>query len=146
MTASNSASDDAPVPIAESEQVGRGVFSGRHARAAERGRVPLRVFQERRGHRAISVDRLTQATLAEAVANADAIAAARQNGRRFYGWAALSVGDVLGIGCAVAATPYAGNPYHADILLPESVIDDWAEQQQYALELAVRARWTPRPP
>ena len=73
------APDSTPVAIAESEELGRGVFSRRDAQAAERGQVrPI------------------------------------------------------------------GNPYHADIVLPESATDEW-EQQQYALELASRARWLGRP-
>lgn len=138
------APDSTPVGIAESEELGRGVFSRRDAQAAERGQVRLTVFLERRGVREISVDRLTLAPSGEAVAIADAVAAGREGNRSFYGWAVLSASEVASFGCAVVATPYQGNPYHADIVLPESATDEW-EQRQYALELASRARWLGRP-
>ena len=102
------------------------------------------MFLERQGVREISVDRLTLAPPGEAVAIADAIASERKGNRSFYGWAVIAAAEVTSVGCAAVATPYAGNPYHADIVLPESAVDEW-EQRQYALELAARAHWLGRP-
>ncbi len=144
MTDLETTEEETPALISESEELGRGVFSGRDARAAERGQVRATVFLERQGVREISVDRITLAPPGEAVAIADAVAAGREGNRSFYGWAVLSASEVISVGCTVVATPYAGNPYHADILLPESAVDEW-EQRQYALELAARARWLERP-
>ena len=138
------APDPTPDPITASEELGRGIFSRRDARAAERGQVRPTVFLERRGLREISVDRLTLAPPDEAVTIADAVAAGRAGHQSFYGWAVLAASEAISVGCTVVATPYQWNPYHADIVLPESATDEW-KQQQYALELAARARWLGRP-
>ena len=136
--------DLTPVPIAANEELGRGVFSRRDARAAERGQVRPTIFQERRGLREVSVDRLTLAPPNEAVAIADAVAAGREGNRSFYGWAVLTAAEVISVGCTVVASPLQWNLYHADIVLPEYAVYEW-EQRQYALELAARARWLGRP-
>lgn len=136
--------DPTPVPIAAGEELGRGVFSSRDARAAERGQVRAAVFLERPGVRKISVDRLALSPSNEAVAIADAVAAGREGNRSFYGWAVITAAEVIAVGCVVVASPLQWNPYHADIVLPESAVDEW-EQRQYALELAARARWLGRP-
>ena len=144
MTAQATPEEETPPPINESEDLGRGVFSRRDARAAERGQIRATVFLERPGAREMSVDRLTLSPSNEAVAIADAAAAGREGNRSFYGWAVITVAEVIGVGCVVVASPLQWNPYHADIVLPESAVDEW-EQRQYALELAARARWLGRP-
>ena len=120
------------------------MFSRRDARAAKRDQVRPAVFLERPGVREISVDRLTLAPPDEVVAIADAVAAGREGNRSFYGWAVITAAEVISVGCAVIASPLQWNPYHADIVLPASAVDEW-EQRQYALELAARARWLGRP-
>jgi len=35
----------------------------------------------------------------------------------------------------------SGNPFHADILLPDTAIEDRDEQKQHAQELATEAQW-----
>ena len=144
MTVQATPEEETPPPINESEELGRGVFSSRDARAAERGQIRATVFLERPEVREISVDRLTLAPLDEAVAIADAVAAGREGNRSFYGWAVMTAAEVIGVGCAVVASPLQWNLYHADIVLPEPAVDEW-EQRQYALELAARAIWLGRP-
>ena len=144
MTAQAAPEEATPPPINASEELGRGVFSRRDARAAERGQVRATVFLERPGVREISIDRLTLALPDEAVAIADAVAAGREGNRSFYGWAAITAAEVFSVGCTVVASPLQWNPYHADIVLPESAVDEW-EQRQYGLEPAARARWLERP-
>ena len=143
MTAQATPEEETPPPINESEELGRGVFSSRDARAAERGQIRATLFLERPGVREMSVDRLTLAPSNEVVAIADAVAAGREGNRSFYGWAIITADEVIGVGCAVVASPLQWNPYNADIVLPESAVDEW-EQRQYALELAARARWLGR--
>ena len=67
MTDLETTEEETPALISESEELGRGVFSGRDARAAERGQVRATVFLERQGVREISVDRITLAPPDEAV-------------------------------------------------------------------------------
>ena len=72
-----------PYRIASDEDLGRSVFSSRHAKRARRHTVPLHVFLTRRGDTRISVDRLSVAPPSKALASAEAAAASRS--RTFYG-------------------------------------------------------------
>ena len=143
MTTSNSLLS--PGPIGDWEQLGRRVFSSRESRRAAGAGVPPSVFAEP-GRRNRSVDRLTRAPdLAPLVANADASASGRGATRQFYGWAVVSVEDVIAVGCQVAESPLPNNPYHADIVLPDAVVESADAQNQYAIALAGVAEWQPRP-
>lgn len=134
-----------PGPIGDWEQLGRRVFSGRDSRRSAKTGVPASVFTEP-GRRERSVDRLTRVPdLALLVANANAAALVRGITRQFYGWAVVSVEDVIAVGCQVAESPLADNPYHADIVLPDAVVESADAQNQYAVALAGVANWQPRP-
>ena len=133
-------------PVAEWEELGRGIFSRSHRRkAVNTGAVPYQAFLERAGERTISVDRLSHATLEEAAANARRVAEQRIPVRNFYGWAVVSMEDVQKLGLDVAASPYPDNPYHADLVLPSSAAQNREEQEQYALDLALMANWRSAP-
>ena len=142
------ATSNAPVspgPIGDWERLGRRVFSSRESRRAANLGVPASVFAEP-GHRNRSVDRLTRAPdLAPLVADADAAALGRGVTRQFYGWAVVSVEDVIVVGCRVAESPLPNNPYHADIVLPDAVAESADAQNQYAIALAGVSEWQPRP-
>ncbi len=74
-----------PDDIVPQEERGRGVFSLREKKRAERSRVSPNVFLEREGETDISVDRLDYPTSQEAAAIGDRAAVARSG--PFYGWA-----------------------------------------------------------
>ena len=143
MTTADSHLPPAPNCVAPGEELGRGVFSTRQVR---RGRVDFRAFLERPGVMTLSVDRLTHAPPDFAVAKADAAARERPSGA-FYGWAVIIADQAAANGRSVQASPPldGSNPYHADIILPESAFADRDEQRKHAQMLAAVAQWRTRP-
>lgn len=125
--------------IAPEEELGRGVFSRRSADRARRSRVPFNVFLEKPTRTDLSVDRLSVAPSNQAVAIARKVGEAR--GATFYGWAVVPVTHAEGNERHVRAAPIVGNPYHANICLPETVAADREEQKRHAQELADASRW-----
>ena len=137
-----------PQSISPNETLGRGVFSSKQARQANRGTMPGHVFLERCGEVTISVDRLDFAEPEQMATLGDEVATGRSVGsvdRTFYGWAVIAAEDAEGNGRRVVATPQPGNPYHADIILPDSAAEDRDEQTWHAQELADASRWRERP-
>lgn len=132
-----------PREIGSEEELGRGVFSSRHAERAERSRVPHHIFLERPGITEISVDRLSIAPTDEAVAIAEVAAIARD--ASFYGWASVSADEAGRNARRVTASPLSSNPYHADIVLPGATAEDREEQKRHAQELADASHWRARP-
>lgn len=128
--------------VGPSENLGRGVFSSREAGRATRGRVSLNVFLEKAGVSVLSVDRLDLAAPGEAAAIADGVANARS--RPFRGWAVVIAETAALNGRAVVASPQLDNPRHADIVLPDSVVEDREEQKRHAQELADASAWRDR--
>lgn len=130
--------------IASWEELGRGVYSSKHARRCRNGRTPVKVFLERPGETRVSVDRLTIAPQREAMA----IASARASGREgvFRGWAVVNMEGATGSGRMVVASPIPDdNPYHADIVLSQSETIDREEQTRHAQELADSSYWRESP-
>lgn len=133
-----------PPEIAPSEKLGRSVFSQKQAKRAARSTVPHYVFLPQEGNTLISVDRLSVAPVSEALALAEANAADRS--RAFYGWATVDAATARRNYRDVVASPIANrNPYHGDIVLPDSAAEDRDEQTRHAQELADASRWQPRP-
>jgi hypothetical protein len=132
-----------PQTIDAVEEIGRGIFDLKKARQACAGKIHPRVFREKDGFRELSVDRLSFGGHSEVSAAHDN----EREGQSFYGWAALSANDACRNGRTIRAAPIVlTNPYHAEIVLPESSeIDFVDEQDQHALSLAMLARWLPRP-
>ena len=129
--------------VSPGESLGRGVFSSRRReRAVQRGKIPFDVFLHRAGETDISVDRLDYAGSDAAIRIADKVAKGR--GARFYGWAVIEAGRAADDGRRIVATPRIGNCYHADIVLPSTVVDNWEEQKHHARELAGWANWRER--
>ena len=134
----------APDMIVLDEALGRGVFSSKEQKRAQRsGKARLNVFLEARGNAELSVDRLDCTTPEEAAAISDRIAVDRQ--RRFYGWATVVARLAAANGRRVVASPRPSNPYHADIVLPDLAADDYEEQRVHAQQLADASRWRSRP-
>lgn len=106
--------------------------------------LPINEFLPRQGETHISVDRLSIAPLNEALAIADARDGARN--RNFYGWAVVSASNAALNGRIVEASPIPNiNPYHTDIILPQSAADDRGEQKRHAQELRDASHWRARP-
>ena len=124
------------------ENLGRSVLSSGQAKRARRSRVPFHLFLEKEGETHLSVDRLDVAPPNEAIQIADRMAATRH--RKFYGWAVVVAGDASANGRQVIASPLLENPYHADIVLPDAVIEDREEQKRHAKELADASTWRGR--
>ena len=125
--------------VAHGEELGRGVFSRKHAKRAQRSRVPYHVFLERSGCADISVDRLTMPSTEDAEAIAGRVAEARDS--TFYGWAVVTTTEAQKNNRRVVPSPSPDNPRHADIVLPQVVIDDREEQKRHAQDLADASRW-----
>ena len=139
------ANDDAPIvpdQVAPDEELGRSVFSSRHAR---RQRISYLVFLESPGNKEISVDRLTYTSTSAAVVIADQIATTR--GRNFYGWAVVVANRASANGRSVQSSPLPDgtNPYHADIVLPDLAVANRERQKSHARELADYSHWRARP-
>ena len=131
--------------IGSKENLGRGVFSSKDGKRAARGKVPSNIFLEKKGETEISVDRLDYAPESVAVEIGDKVAELRN--RSFYGWAVVSAEVAGSNGRKVLASPKPeyNNPYHADIIMPDSVTEDLEEQLQHAQELADNSVWRARP-
>ena len=142
MSLPNPNATDLPDSIAPTEELGRSVFSRRDT---GRSITPARVFLERPHSSEISVDRLTYAPANIATEISDRTARAR--GRTFYGWAVVTADKATDDRRRVSATPLpdGSNPYHADIILPESVVTNRDEQLYHAQRLADASRWRRRP-
>ena len=109
--------------------------------------MPGHVFLERCGEVTISVDRLDFAEPEDMATLGDAVAVGRSVGsvRTFYGWAVIAAEDAGSNGRQVVPSPLPDNPYHTDIILPNSTAEDRDEQIRHAQELADASRWRERP-
>ena len=133
-----------PIPqeVHPEETLGRGVFSNGAARRAPR-RITLNVFLERPTVVELSVDRLDVAPPHEAITIAEQVG--NRRGRPFFGWAVVETRQARTNGRRVVSSPLPDeNPYHADILLPDTAAEDREEQKQHAQELADAATWLDR--
>lgn len=135
--------------VESSELLGRCVLSSKEARdAANKGLIRASVFDGWDDAGRLSVERLTKATLAEAVANGEDVVRKRSTGehkRSFYGWAVVTTLDAERNKRRVEATPQEGNPHHADVVLPDE--DRLARERRldHALDLANHAEWRAKP-
>ncbi len=110
--------------------------------------MPLRAFLEAWGKVTLSVDRLDFAEPEEMATLGDSVAASRSSVDRkvtFYGWAVIAAKDAENNGRQVVYTPQPDNPYHTDIILPDSTAEDRDEQISHAQELADASLWRERP-
>ena len=123
---------------------GQAKYARRHSRSQ------INAFLEKEGQRAISVDRLDVAPSESVlVANGEKVAAARTrpdgSRRTFYGWAAVKAEKAREKGRGVISSPQPDNPYHADIVLPDTAVKDREEQKSHAQELTDKSVWRERP-
>ncbi len=130
-----------PLDIDPEESLGRAVVSSKDADRAHRNGIPINVFEGPRDTNVISMNRLDLQTEEEAVNVGKVVAFARGLNRSFYGWAVIVAEKVQCNGRIVKATPLPFNPFHADIVLPESVTNSDEERAQHAHELAIASTW-----
>lgn len=119
----------------DSIPLGRGVFSSRNARRAQRrGEIHVRVFIDPRSPR-WSVDRLDRASVTVMAEIGDRRGADRDPPRRLYGWAVVTHAAAERMRRRVEMTPQPDNPYHADVVLPKWP-EDIEEREQLCVEHA----------
>ena len=123
------------------EKLGRRVSSRSNRRLVQRGTVPLKLFIRKCTYE-LSVDRLHDDYFSEITAIADEYDKNRE--RNFYGWAAVSQEIACRNGRYLKLSPKTYNKFHADIVLPISVVSDKDEREKHATELAAFARWQDR--
>jgi hypothetical protein len=149
MTASNPDPARRPGPVGDWEELGRRIFSSSTAKKAAKNRVPLHLFLEDLGVKELSVDRTTAAEpdgIAEVVADAQKAAKNRPSPpNTFCGWAVVSAEAVRNTGCLVNDSPLCKNRYHADVILPDTAMENKDAQRGYATTLAGISRWKPWP-
>lgn len=147
---------DVPDRIADEETLGRCVTSNREANRAKHGHGVAKLLTPRSG--TVSVDRLSLAPGAFAVANGERVAMARRDGLKktgttstadisFCGWITVTAREVRQVGCECQASPTTTpwrNPYHADIVA--QVEHDPLGAMSWVQRLARRAIWKARPP
>lgn len=136
--------------LADNNRLGRSVFSRSLSRKAENSnQIPRDVFLESEKAESISVDRMDSAPLMEMALLAENRAKNRSPGKKFYGWAMITVVFASKNGRTVKATPNSDNIYHADIFLniSESVVgkDRRDKQKQHAVQLAACSKWQAAP-
>ena len=127
-----------PSNLTPDEELGRRISSSKDSRMARRGNVPLRLFV-RRDTRELSVDRLHNDFLREVTEIA--VSYDKGRNRNFYGWAVVTQDVASRSGRRIELSPQEDNEYHADIILPVSVLSDKNERERHALELSAEARW-----
>lgn len=139
-----------PSTIQPEEKLGREERSGSSARKAlgKRARIlaghaRVSVFMPPRDSNEISANRMgfaPDAVMADiAIQNATALE------KSFWGWYLLSGDEIETSGCIVKASPFAENPYHADIVMPVALdAEDRRDAlTEYAKDLADRAVFRP---
>lgn len=144
-----------PDRIADDETLGRCVTSKKEADRAKRRRGVAKLLTPRSG--TVSVDRLSLAPDAFAVANGERVATAKREGLKkagatsaadvaFCGWITVTAQEVRQVGVECRASPTTTpwcNPYHADIVAP--VEHDPMDSVPWVQSLARRALWKERP-
>ncbi len=130
-----------PSNLTPDEELGRRVSSSKDSRMARRGNIPLRLFVQR-NTRELSVDRIHEDWLPEIIAVAVNYDESRN--RNFYGWVVVPQGVASSNGRGIELSPQENNEYHADIVLPDSVLSDKSERERHALELSAEAHWLDR--
>lgn len=124
----------------------RSVTGGSDAKSsARRGQVPISVFDD--PNNIISVDWIDPASDEQLIALGEERAKKRGSGRKFHGWASLSVEVARRKKRVVKYAPTeeteqdSANPFHVNIILPSDMTDDI--RTEHLQELAKASRWEP---
>lgn len=137
---------EALLPFQDEDPLGRGVLSSSQARRARKSKIVHNIFLEHEEVEFLSVDRLDHATDHVMAEIGDRVAQGRGSGRKFYGWATVTVAKASEDGRTIRATPQLDNIYHADIDLNIPPTGERRDAQiQHANTLAAAAEWRERP-
>jgi len=124
-----------PPEVSEEEQLGRRIFSETDLKRARR-KIPYRLFYDKKAKEKVSVDRLDlPSSISELIEICDKAVKGR-GASGFYGWAVMTAEEASTEEREVKSSWSEENPYHADIILPDSVIDDEVKQRKHAKRLA----------
>lgn len=127
--------------VAESEELARCVLDSTVAKKARKEIMLPSAFMEREGVCAISVLRMSIASDAEVVRVGELIAKNRGPNRTIYGWFVVSVRNAALMGRQLEVTRVEGNPYHADIVLPDKDCMNKLRKLLHAQSLASHSEW-----
>ena len=127
--------------VAESEELARGVFDSDVAKKARKEQMLPSAFMEREGVCTLSVLRTSIANDAEVVRIGKWMARKRGVNRTIYGWFVVSASNAALMGRQLEAIKVEGNPYHADIVLPDEDCMDRLRRLQHAQSLASHSEW-----
>lgn len=134
------------LPISDTDELGREVFSSREAKDARRDIILPKIFMGNEEDDSLSVDRLNHTSDEKMAQIGDRNSELRGPNRSFYGWATVTAEVASSDGRSVRETPQLENPYHADIDLNLATNVDRREQQNaHANALAAAASWRERP-
>jgi hypothetical protein len=131
-------------PVALQETLARAVTSGDDAKQWRRGDFPASTFTQE-NEQELSVDRFGKMTPDDAVKQGHITATRRGEGRRFHGWALISVSSIQNVGLEAFRSPQAEHKWHADIALPPNAATNVMIHRQGAAKLARRAEWRVKP-
>lgn len=127
--------------VAETEELSRCVLASTVAKKARKEQMLPSTFMEREGVCTISVLRTSIASDAEVVRIEERMARNRDPNRTIYGWFVVSAKNAALMKRQLEATKVEGNPYHADIVLPNKDFMDKLRRLQHAQSLASHSEW-----
>ena len=127
--------------VAESEELSRGILDSTVAKKARKEEMLPSAFMEREGVCTVSVFRTSIASDVEVVRIGERMARDRGPSRTIYGWFVVSARNAALMGRRLEATKVEGNPYHADIVLPDKDCMDNLRKLQHAQSLASHSEW-----
>lgn len=121
-----------------SEELGRSVGFKKKAKKAKRTRPLPEFFKPPEGTTDVSVDRLS---LDGSVLQGIAQERHANRNQTMCGWAVVKAAKAQDNGRRVRESPCDSNPFHADISLPASILDDEASLKLMTQQLADLASW-----
>ena len=131
---------DIPSKVSEKERLGRRIFSESDLERIQRKKASTyRLFLEKEGVKKLSVDRIELPSSKNVLIEICNKAAKEREASGFYGWAVITAEEASMDEREVKSSRSEENPYHADIILPDSAIKDRDEQKQHARKLAEKS-------
>lgn len=121
-----------PLEVSEKEQLGRRIFSTRR-------KITYRLFYDNRAKEKLSVDRIDLPSSISVLIEICNKTVKDRGASGFYGWAVMTAKEASIDGRKVLSSPLDDNPYHANIVLPDSAINDQDERKDHAKKLADKA-------
>ena len=129
-----------PPEVSEKEQLGRRIFSESDLKRVRRKKTSTyRLFLEKEGVKKLSVDRIELPSSKSVLIEICNKAAKERKASGFYGWAVITAEKASMDEREVVSSQLEENPYHADIVLPDSAIKDRDEQKEHAKKLAEKS-------